>query len=62
MRILERIRQIAVEYHDQIVPGTLYGVRSALAHMQDISISPSGVEGCGILRAQRRSQYASPAQ
>lgn len=57
--VLIRFKRIAMEYHDQIVPGTLDLLRGVLAPTHEISIHPSSMKGCGILRAERRSQTAS---
>jgi FkbM family methyltransferase len=57
--VLARFKRIAMEYHDQLVPGTLDLLRGALAPTHEISIWPSSMQGCGILRAERRSQTAS---
>jgi len=52
--VLRRFKRIAMEYHDQIVPGTLDLLRSVLAPTHEISIRPSSMKGCGILLARRR--------
>lgn len=52
--MLRRIKRIAMEYHDCLVPGTLELLRTALAPTHEIMISLSPLEGCGILRARRR--------
>lgn len=54
--MLGRIDKIAMEYHDQIVPGTLDLLRSVLAPTHDVSTHPSTMEGSGILKARRRPQ------
>jgi len=51
---LTRIGRIAMEYHDQITPGTLALVREKLAPSHDITVRPSHMEGCGILLARPR--------
>jgi FkbM family methyltransferase len=57
--VLGRFKKIAMEYHDQIVPGTLDLLLSVLAPTHAVSVHPSSMKGCGILRAQRRSQEIS---
>jgi FkbM family methyltransferase len=52
--VLGRFKRIAMEYHDQIVPGTLELLRGVLSFTHDITIRPSKMEGCGILLAKRR--------
>ena len=52
--VLGRFKRIAMEYHDSIKPGTLALLRDVLAATHDITVHPSGLEGCGILRARRR--------
>jgi len=52
--VLGRIKRIAMEYHDCIVPGTLELVRSVLAPSHEITVRPSQQEGCGMLLARRR--------
>ncbi|MFZ0908795.1 MAG: FkbM family methyltransferase [Candidatus Acidiferrales bacterium] len=51
--VLYRFKHIAMEYHDQIVPGTLDLLRSALSPTHELTIRPSHMEGCGILLARR---------
>ena len=51
--LLGRFKRIAMEYHDQIVPGTLDLLRSVLSPTHELTIRPSQVEGCGILLARR---------
>ena len=53
--VLGRIKRIAMEYHDCIVPGTLELVKRVLAPTHEITVrvSPSG--GDGILLAQLQS-------
>jgi FkbM family methyltransferase len=53
--IVGRIKRIAMEYHDNIVPGTLALLRRVLAPTHEITVrvSPSG--GDGVLLAQLRS-------
>jgi FkbM family methyltransferase len=57
--LLNRFKRIAMEYHDQIVPGTLDLLRSVLAPTHEISVHPSSMKGCGILQARRRSGSAT---
>jgi FkbM family methyltransferase len=52
--ILSRFKRIAMEYHDQIVPGTLELLRRVLSPTHEITVRPSKMEGCGILLARRR--------
>lgn len=52
--ILRRFKRIALEYHDQLVPGTLAILRRVLAPTHELIIYPSKLEGCGILRARLR--------
>lgn len=52
--LLGRVKRIAMEYHDQIVPGTLQLLRSVLQPTHELTIRPSQMEGCGILLARRR--------
>jgi FkbM family methyltransferase len=52
--VLGRFKRIAMEYHDQIAPGTLELVRSVLNSTHEITVRPSKMEGCGILMALRR--------
>jgi FkbM family methyltransferase len=52
--VLGRFKHIAMEYHDQIVPGTLELLRGVLKTTHEITVRPSKMEGCGILLAKRR--------
>jgi len=52
--LLGRFKRIAMEYHDQIVPGTLELLRRVLSPTHEITVRPSKMEGCGILLARRR--------
>ena len=52
--VLSRFKRIAMEYHDQIVPGTLTLLRGVLSPSHEITVRPSKMEGCGILLARRR--------
>jgi FkbM family methyltransferase len=52
--LIHRFRRIAMEYHDQIVPGTLDLLRRVLSPTHEITVRPSKMEGCGILLARRR--------
>ena len=52
--LLSRFKRIAMEYHDQIVPGTLELLRRVLSSTHEITVRPSKMEGCGILLARRR--------
>ena len=52
--LLGRFKRIAMEYHDQIVPGTLDLLQRVLSPTHEIIVRPSKMEGCGILLARRR--------
>jgi len=52
--LLSRFKRIAMEYHDQIAPGTLDLLRRVLHSSHEITVRPSHMEGCGILLARRR--------
>jgi FkbM family methyltransferase len=52
--LLGRFKRIALEYHDQIAPGTLELLHRVLAPTHEVIVRPSSMEGCGILLAQRR--------
>jgi len=52
--LIGRLKRIAIEYHDQIVPGTLELLRRVLTPTHEIIVRPSKMEGCGILLARRR--------
>jgi FkbM family methyltransferase len=52
--LLGRFKRVAMEYHDQIVPGTLELLRRVLSPTHEITVRPSKMEGCGILLARRR--------
>ncbi len=43
--LLGRFKRIAMEYHDQIVPGTLELLRSVLSSSHEITIRPSTIGG-----------------
>jgi FkbM family methyltransferase len=51
---LRPFKRIAMEYHDQIVPGTLEMLQRVLTPTHEITIRPSKMAGCGILLARRR--------
>jgi hypothetical protein len=51
-------KRIAMEYHDQIVPGTLELLRRVLRPTHEITVRPSRMEECGILLAGRRLAVA----
>jgi FkbM family methyltransferase len=57
---LQRIKRIAMEYHDQIVPGTLNLLRRVLQPTHEISVRPSG-DGCGMLLATRQGNTSAKA-
>jgi len=52
--VISRFKRIAMEYHDQIAPGTLDLLRRVLAPSHDLTVRPGSFEGCGILLARRR--------
>jgi FkbM family methyltransferase len=52
--LLGRFKRIAMEYHDQIVPGTLALMKRVLSPTHEIAVHPSKMGGCGILLACRR--------
>jgi FkbM family methyltransferase len=52
--VFPRFKRIAMEYHDQIVPGTLELLQRVLTPTHEIVIHASTMEGCGILLARRR--------
>ncbi len=52
--LLGGFKRIAMEYHDQIAPGTLEMLRRVLAATHEVAVRPSSIDGCGILLAQRR--------
>jgi FkbM family methyltransferase len=56
--LLGRFKRIAMEYHDQLVPGTLDLLRRVLAPTHELTTRPSRMEGCGILLAQRHLAIA----
>ena len=52
--VFGRFKRIAMEYHDQIVPGTLELLRRVLSPTHEIVVHPATMEGCGTLLARRR--------
>jgi FkbM family methyltransferase len=52
--LIGRFKRIAMEYHDQIVAGTLELLRRVLSATHEITVRPATVEGSGILLARRR--------
>jgi len=52
--LLRRFRRIALEYHDNLRPGTLALVRERLAATHDIVWMDGTIEGYGNMRARRR--------
>ena len=52
--LLGQFERIAMEYHDQIAPGTLDLLRRVLNASHEITVRPSKMQGCGILLARRR--------
>ena len=52
--VVRRFRRMAMEYHDQIVPGTREVLQRVLSPTHELTIRPSRLEGCGILLARRR--------
>ena len=57
--VLSRFNRIAVEYHDQIMPGTLQKLQAALASSHDMVVYPATTEGAGIVRATRKRGVAA---
>jgi FkbM family methyltransferase len=55
---LRRIKRIAMEYHDNIRPGTLEILKSSLTATHEVTVHPSKLDGCGILKASRRGNNA----
>ncbi len=51
---IARFQRIAMEYHDQLAPGTLTLLREKLTPSHELTVRPSHMEGCGILLARRR--------
>lgn len=51
---LERFDRIAIEYHDNLRPGTLALLKDRLAATHVVESFGSSVDGCGIVRAARR--------
>jgi hypothetical protein len=43
-----------MEYHDNLVPGTLDLVRERLSATHEVEVFPTGERGYGILRAKLR--------
>ncbi len=52
--LLGRFKRVAMEYHDQIVSGTLALLGRVLTPTHEVTVHPSKMEGCGILLARRR--------
>jgi hypothetical protein len=52
--LFRRIDRIIVEYHDNLVSGSLAAVRKALGPTHEVYIEPSSVSGCGLIRAIAR--------
>jgi len=52
--VIPRFKRIAMEYHDNLVLGTLPLLQRVLAATHELMIRPSRVQGSGILLAQRR--------
>jgi FkbM family methyltransferase len=55
---LAALRRIALEYHDNLVPGTLRLLRQRLAPTHHLRVTPTGDRGYGLLVAERRSPRA----
>jgi len=53
--LFRRFKRIAMEYHDQIVPGTLTLLQRVLSPTHELTVRPSRMEGCGILLARRHN-------
>lgn len=60
--LVRRLKRIALEYHDQIVPGTLALLQRVLSPTHELTIRPSKLEGCGILLARRRDLKGANSQ
>jgi FkbM family methyltransferase len=54
-KTLSRFARIALEYHDNLQPGTLDVLRRRLTATHEFEISRSTVKGCGIIRAILRN-------
>ncbi|NET73646.1 MAG: FkbM family methyltransferase [Sphaerospermopsis sp. SIO1G2] len=54
--ILKRIKLLAIEYHDNLRPGTLDIIRSKLKYTHDIRNIPSNLSGCGLLFASPQAE------
>jgi len=52
--LLLRIDRIVLEYHDNLLPGSLDAVKKALSSTHETYVEPSSVAGCGILRGVLR--------
>lgn len=55
---LRRMKRIAMEYHDNLRPGTLDILRKVLDRTHHIVVEPSKLKGCGILKASLREHDA----
>ena len=55
---LSQVSQFAIEYHDNIRPGTLQLLQRLLAATHDVTIRPQGADGYGMLYARGRSRGA----
>jgi FkbM family methyltransferase len=51
---LQRFERIAMEYHDNLRPGTLHLLQDRLADTHSVDVRPSTVPGCGVIRAVLR--------
>lgn len=52
--VLRRFERIAVEYHDNLRPGTLQLLKDRLVGTHSVDLRPSPVPGCGVIRAALR--------
>jgi hypothetical protein len=52
--ILRRFERVAVEYHDNLRPGTLDLLEDRLDRTHLLDVRPSTVAGCGVIRAVLR--------
>jgi FkbM family methyltransferase len=52
---LRALRRVALEYHDNLVPGTLAMLRERLGPTHDLRVVPTGDRGYGLLYAQRKA-------
>jgi FkbM family methyltransferase len=58
-KTLKRIDRIALEYHDNLRPGTLSLITQKLASTHHVKIIPSNLSSCGLLFAVRKVEEIS---